>query len=152
MPQPQPWLETLNRASSVASLLCAIDCTVFPLLLAILPLLNVAGPSSGLIEQAAHAAAIWFVAPVGAAAVLSNALQHRKALVLLWGLAGVACVLLANVHLPHTLLLWHVPHALGQWLHAHHAAINVGGCALLLSSQRYAHKLLVSMGKCCVRC
>ena len=93
--------------------------------------------------------ALWFVAPIGGAAVATNFLQHKRALVGAWGFAGVALVLLANVHLPHSLLGWHVPHALEHALHDNHRLINVAGCALLLSSQRYAHNLLEKMGACC---
>ena len=56
-----------------------------------------------------------------------------------------ALVLAANIHLPHSVL----PHAIDHFLHAWHSTINVMGCALLLSSQRYAHTLLERMGKCC---
>ena len=52
-------------------------------------------------------------------------------------------------YLPHVLLGWHVPHSLEHFLHARHEVINVMGCGLLLSSQRYAHKELEKMGKCC---
>ena len=148
---PQPaWVSQLNKVSNFASLLCAIDCTVFPILLALLPLINVAGPSAAWLHQAAHSVALYFVAPIGGAAVVSNAVQHRKPLVFGWGLCGVALVLLANIHLPHA--LEHVIpafHTFEHWLHANHSIINVMGCVLLLSSQRYAHKLLEDMGKCC---
>ena len=142
------WTDKLNKVSTFASVLCAIDCTVFPVLLALLPLINVAGPSSAWLHKAAHAVALYFVAPVGGAAVLSNAAQHRKPLVLGWGLSGVALVLLANIHLPHALehLL---PPAVDRFLHARHSLINVMGCALLLSSQWYSHRLLEAAGKCC---
>ena len=144
------WMQNINKASTFASILCAIDCTVFPILLALLPLVNVAGGGASVwLHHAAHAVAIWFVAPIGGAAVLSNALQHRKPLVLGWGLSGVLLVLLANVHLPHAILGWHVPHALEHFLHARHSMINIAGCGLLLSSQYYSHKILEAMGKCC---
>ena len=147
---PATWVRKLNQVSNVASLLCAIDCTVFPILLALLPLAGFASAdASAWIHQAAHAVAIGFVAPVGGGAVLSNWLQHKDARVGIWGLSGVALVLLANVHLPHAIFAWHVPHALEDALHANHRLINVAGCALLLSSQRYAHIMLERMGKSC---
>ena len=146
VPSPAPsWVDRLNRLSTFASLLCAIDCTVFPILLAVLPLLNIAGPSAAWVHKAAHAVALWFVVPIGGAAVSSNALQHRRPLVFLWGLSGVALVLAANIHLPHSVL----PHAVDHFLHAWHSTINVMGCALLLSSQWFSRRLLVEMGKCC---
>ena len=144
------WVERLNKVSNFASSVCAIDCTVFPILLAVLPLINVAGGGMhAWLHKAAHAVALYFVAPVGGAAVASNALQHRKAHIFGWGFSGIALVLLANIHLPHVLLGWHVPHSLEHWLHAKHSIINVTGCVLLLSSQWYAHRVLERMGKCC---
>jgi hypothetical protein len=129
------WTARLNRVSNFASILCAIDCTVFPVLLALLPLANVLPGSAEWLHHAAHAVALWFVAPVGSSAVLFNASQHRKPLVALWGLSGVALVLLANLHL-------HVfPHAIEVFLHRRHSIINVCGCILLLSSQWYAHRI-----------
>lgn len=144
------WLERLNSASRFASILCAIDCTVFPILLAVLPLINLSGAgASAWLHKAAHAVALYFVAPIGGAAVASNALQHKKLPIFAWGLSGLTLILLANIHLPHELLGWHVPHALEHFLHARHEVVNVMGCGLLLSSQWYAHKVLEKMGKCC---
>ena len=54
----------------------------------------------GLDPWAAHAVAIWFVAPVGGGAVISNWFRHKKPLVGLWGMSTLL-VLLANIHLPH---------------------------------------------------
>ena len=48
-----PWLGRLNKVSNVASILCAIDCTVFPVLLTLLPILNMG--SSGKYEVRRHA-------------------------------------------------------------------------------------------------
>lgn len=136
-------LQRVNRVSTFASILCAIDCTVFPLMLTVLPLINVVatGAATAWLCAASHFCALWFVGPIGGLAVAGNLLQHRQALVGLWGFAGIALILLANIHLPHVVLGMHVPHAIGQFLHGHHSVINVLGCALLLSSQRYAHRL-----------
>ena len=49
------WLERLNKVSNMASVLCAIDCTVFPVLLTLLPILNMG--SSGKYEVCRHASA-----------------------------------------------------------------------------------------------
>ena len=142
------WVQRLNKISTLASILCAIDCTVFPILLAVLPLINVAGPSAAWLHEVAHAVALYFVGPIGGAAVASNALQHRNPFVLGWGLSGVSLVFLANIHLPHAIEHL-IPHAVEDFLHMQHSLINVMGCALLLSSQRYSHRPLERMGKCC---
>jgi hypothetical protein len=141
-------LERLNKVSNFASILCAIDCTVFPIMLTVLPLVSAvstAGAQAWL-HEASHACALWFVGPVGGTAVLTNWMQHKKPWVGLWGLTGVATILLANIHLPHVILGMNI-HAFGHMLHDWHEPINVMGCILLLSSQRYAHSL-VSCGDC----
>jgi len=53
--EKKPWLERLNKVSNMASILCAIDCTVFPVLLTLLPILNMG--SSGKYEVRRHAPA-----------------------------------------------------------------------------------------------
>jgi len=140
-----PWMEKLNKISNVASILCAIDCTVFPVLLTLLPILNLgsSGKYEVLLHAVSHKVALYFVAPVGGAAVATNFLQHRNPLVLLWGMAGLSLVLLANVHLAF------LPHVVDHLLHEWHSLVNVMGCATLLSSQWYAHRLLHKMGKDC---
>lgn len=141
-------LQRLNKVSNIASILCAIDCTVFPLLLTILPLVSVVstGGATAWLHQVSHACALWFVGPVGGMAVVGNWIQHKRALVGLWGFAGIALIMLANIHLPQVIIGMHVPQAIAHFIHAHHSVINVLGCILLLSSQRYAHTLTTS---CC---
>mmetsp|Transcript_42938 Transcript_42938/g.79792 ORF Transcript_42938/g.79792 Transcript_42938/m.79792 type:complete len:303 (-) Transcript_42938:105-1013(-) len=137
------FVERVNRVSNFASILCAIDCTVFPLLLTLLPIINAAssGAASAWLHKASHACALWFVGPVGGLAVTFNLLQHKRPLVGLWGYCGIAIILLANIHLPHVILGLHVPHGIAHGLHERHEIINIFGCALLLSSQRFAHSL-----------
>jgi len=94
------WRTQLNRVSLFASLACAVDCTVFPVLLAALPLIGAisTGGATAWLHKASHAAALWFVGPVGGLAVAANWFQHKRAFVALWGLSGIALIILANVH------------------------------------------------------
>lgn len=141
-------MDRLNKVSDVASILCAIDCTVFPLLLTVLPLVSAvstAGATAWL-HEASHACALYFVGPVGGLAVITNWIQHKRPLVGLWGVTGITAIILANMHLPHVLLGVNI-HAFAHALHEWHTPINVMGCILLLSSQRYA-RTLVHCGNC----
>lgn len=135
------WTSRINKAATFASVLCAIDCTVLPALLVLVP---VAG-SSALLHKLAHAVSLYFVLPIGGFAVLANYLQHRKVRLGLWGLSGLLLILLANLHFPHGL----IPHMIEETLHEAHEIINVLGCALLLSSQWVSHRALHAMGKDC---
>mmetsp|Transcript_12944 Transcript_12944/g.39510 ORF Transcript_12944/g.39510 Transcript_12944/m.39510 type:complete len:217 (+) Transcript_12944:40-690(+) len=139
------WQPRLVRVSVVASILCAIDCTILPAMLVLVPALNLGGSSSAFLHKVSHQAAIWFVTPIGSAALAANWFQHRCNLVGVWGMAGLCLILLANLHLPHGLL----PHTLEHALHAFHSVVSLTGCALLLSSQWYSNRLLRKMGKCC---
>lgn len=64
-----------------------------------------------MLHAISHKVALYFVAPVGGAAVATNFLQHRNPLVLLWGLTGLSFVLLANVHLAFLHARWLSPHS-----------------------------------------
>lgn len=143
VPPTNTWTERLTKLSTFASILCAIDCTVFPVLLLALPLVGVTGISSALVHRIAHACALYFVLPVGGAALLANFAQHRRPLVAMWGLSGLLLVLLSNAHLPFLLPI------IERVVHSAHELINVAGCGLLLSSQWYSHRVLHQEGKCC---
>merc|ERR1711865_1339589 len=56
----------------------AIDCTVFPVLLTLLPILNMgsSGKYEVMLHAISHKVALYFVAPVGGAAVATTFLQH----------------------------------------------------------------------------
>lgn len=61
--------ELLSKFTVAASILCAIDCTVFPALLAILPAAEVLGdPQWGGVDlhELSHQAALYVVLPIGA--------------------------------------------------------------------------------------
>jgi hypothetical protein len=139
------WQSRLGRVSAVASILCAVDCTVLPALLVIVPALNIAGASSAGLHEISHLVAVWFVAPVGGAALTANWFQHRRNWVGVWGLSGLLLVLFANLHLPHGFL----PSPMYRMVHGFHSLISLAGCALLLSSQWYSTRLLQNAGRCC---
>mmetsp|Transcript_75391 Transcript_75391/g.125699 ORF Transcript_75391/g.125699 Transcript_75391/m.125699 type:complete len:207 (-) Transcript_75391:405-1025(-) len=137
----QKWTARINTISTCASILCAIDCTVLPVLLVLLPVAS----GSALLHTVAHMASAYFVLPIGGAAVTANYVQHRKPVLGLWGLAGLLLIAVANIHLPHGLM----SHAVEELLHQSHEVINVLGCALLLSSQWISHRTLHALGKDC---
>ncbi|KAL1526003.1 hypothetical protein AB1Y20_020827 [Prymnesium parvum] len=131
----------INRASAAASLLCALDCTVLPALLLLLPL---AGGSAAL-HKLSHTLSLYFVLPVGGAALAANFAQHREAALGLCGLCGLALIGLAHAPLPAALL----PRAVDALLHRAHDSLGLLGCALLLASQWLSHRKLHAMGKEC---
>merc|ERR1712187_82116 len=98
-------LNGMSNAASTASVLCAIKCTVFPLLIAVLPFIKafVPGCSSCWLHQVSRTAALYFVGPVSSLAVGANWAQHERVEVGIWGFSGIVLILLANLRLPHAI-------------------------------------------------
>jgi hypothetical protein len=187
--------DRLVQASNFASALCVLDCTVLPLLT--IGLSIIAGLSSspmhshhhhhaaaataaasglggtaaqqllGMLHEWGHAAALYFVVPIGTLAAIVNyvAVHRSKRIVGLAGL-GVLLVLAANSGgvgglcgsatgaaasnsgLGHT--LHHVLHLVHHgWLHR---VTNLAGCALLLTSNHLSKQRQASCANPDCRC
>jgi len=122
------WRSQLLQAGNFASLLCAVDCTVLPVVTLMFPLMGMAAPSSlDWLHEAGHAVALGFVLPVGGSATLLNYFYaHRQRSIASLGCLGLVLVTVANV--PHSALhlldqrQWFVLHSL---LHAtNHGSIH----------------------------
>merc|ERR1712232_1111631 len=132
-----------------ASFLCVIDCTVFPLLTVVFPLLGVA-TSSPLLESEwlhdlGHSVALSCVMPVGGLAATTNFLSHKKISLLSMSILGLMLVYAANGHGGPILSL--IPHEIAHELHCTgplHRAVNLTGCGLLLGSNFLSRTLGLS--------
>ncbi|CEM12007.1 unnamed protein product [Vitrella brassicaformis CCMP3155] len=89
-------------ATTVLSVLCAIECVLLPPLLAIAPLLGVVGEhTNDQIHSAVDVAVFWVLLPIGGLSVLMNYTRHRILRLFALGAFGVA--LLYFSHIPaHT--------------------------------------------------
>ncbi|EPT29719.1 MerC mercury resistance protein [Toxoplasma gondii TgCatPRC2] len=134
---------SLSDWSSFAAVLCAIDCTVLPALVAVLPVLGLIGDAEGAHEQLhhySHLAAFYVVLPLGLITLVINYTQHRRPHLLLWGLLGLSIVFVAHSH--HRVPL---PHWLHEIVH-HHTAVGVLGSAVLISSNFFSHRAIHGHG------
>nr|CEL66657.1 TPA: hypothetical protein BN1204_024680 [Neospora caninum Liverpool] len=132
---------SLSDWSSFAAVLCAIDCTVLPALAAVLPVLGFIGDTDGAHEHIHYysdMAAFYVVLPLGFITLMTNYLQHRRTLLLLWGLTGLSIVFVAHSH--HSIPL---PHWLHDIVHDH-AVVGVLGSAALISSNYFSHRAIHS--------
>ena len=138
------WKLRLLQISNIASILCVIDCTVLPAVTIFLPILGIAASAERAkwLADVGHSIALWFVMPVGGLAATMNYLTHKKAKLSALAALGLTLIYAANGHggpilsrLPH-----HLAHNLhcGTWLHR---ATNLFGCACLLGSNYYSHKI-----------
>lgn len=97
------WKETLLRFSTIASILCVIDCTILPILTIVLPLLGMVSavntilPFNHLVHHYGHLMTIYFVLPIGFFATTINFLyNHRKKWITAIGWCGLLLILAAN--------------------------------------------------------
>jgi MerC mercury resistance protein len=147
------WKDRLRQLSNVASILCAIDCTVLPILTVLLPLGGVVAISTPWLHQLSHQVALYFVVPVGLLTTGINAWSQSGAtrrdggwvLAAAMGLLGVVLVGLANASDNAAVFGW-LPMA---WRHAaHHGLthrlVNLAGCALLWSSNYWSRRQCAS--------
>jgi MerC mercury resistance protein len=154
-PTTTTWKDRLRQLSNVASILCAIDCTVLPRLTVLLPLGGVAAISTPWLHTLSHQVALYFVVPVGLLTTGMNAASQSGAtttrrnggwvLATAMGLLGVVLVGLANAS-DHAALFGWLPLA---WRHAAHHGwthrlVNVAGCALLWSSNYWSRRQCAS--------
>eukprot|EP01083_Nonionella_stella_P082520 227784_1 len=137
--------ERLSNAANFASLLCVVDCTLLPLVTVLLPVIGLGASSSmaKTVHDLGHSLAMFFVLPVGGLASTMNYLNHKKkSLAALAGI-GLSCVYAANAGhgAPLVSLL---PSSMAHKLHCGsmiHRAVNICGCACLLSSNYLGRKI-----------
>lgn len=125
----------LTEVGTAATILCAIDCTVFPVVLTALPLAQLMDPAtSHHIAHMVHGVALYFVLPIGSLAVGTNFAQHKRFDIAGLGAAGVLTIAAAHLSV------------LPEWVTAYQAWLNTAGCAGLLASGWLSHRVLHQHG------
>lgn len=146
-------VETLLQLSSIASLLCVVDCTILPL---VTLLLSFTGPGPGLmggassatflstwLHELGHSIALFFVLPVGFFAATMNFLAHRKPLISSLAVLGLLLIYISNGQggMIFSLIPNNISHALNCGDMAHKVC-NITGCMLLMGSNYISHKTM----------
>ncbi|CEM32767.1 unnamed protein product [Vitrella brassicaformis CCMP3155] len=141
----------LSEFATLASILCALDCTVLPAFMATVPILGLASPDKfAALHALSHKLALYVMVPIGAMAVGSNYAQHKRFPLALWGVLGVAAIFAAHVDVASVLV--GVPASIALWIHSKHQLISVFGAANLIASNYYSHQLTHDHdehGHCC---
>jgi len=135
--------QKISKVANFASILCAIDCTVLPLVTVTLSLLGIAASPSQLkwLHELGHSVALFFVLPVGGLATTMNFIAHRHILPSSFAFLGLFLIYLTNGH--GGPILSKIPHGLIHPLHHNmliHRVVNLTGVACLLGSNYYLHR------------
>ena len=164
----------LSKFASLAALLCALDCTVLPLLSLLLPFLSFLPPSLAFshesLHKVSHAASIYFVLPVGSTAAILNFLTSKskspstKYLPLASSLLGLFLILATNTPLTSLPILGSLfpsslshsltcPGAFGggglKEFFSLHRVVNLTGAGMLIWGNNKGHKGTHEEGECC---
>lgn len=152
------WNEKLTKIANIASILCAIDCTVLPLFNVALSFLGVFKTSSVVNQELIHAIghyfANYFVLPVAGTVSIMHFVTNKRLPSLLTAV-GMSFVYVTNSHggpilklLPHDLL--HILHHNPVW----HRVVNLTGVACMLGANYLSKRMgcsahTVSGDECC---
>lgn len=142
----------LRQVSNIASILCAMDCTIMPVITVALPLvgiLDLEPQQMQALHHLSHQLALYFVLPIGTLTTALNYQDHRHKGITSLGVAGLGTIGLANSSWAASALTTVVDpfffsntaggfdtivQALQQHDSAMHRVANTLGCAGLLSS------------------
>lgn len=161
----------LSEWSNFAAVLCALDCTILPLLTAAIPFAGLLANSQDLetVHEIARWVALYVVLPLGGFAVSSNFLQLRKKRLFLMGVCGLGLVFASHAwghEQSHDHKLnddkvaaaaaptatkqqqqqqpqqqQHSADLLIQQIQIHHSLVSFLGASLLLASNFLSHRL-----------
>eukprot|EP01068_Selenidium_serpulae_P006973 Selendium_serpulae@DN456_c0_g1_i1.p1 len=135
---------SLNSVSTFATFICIIDCTLYPIFLAVVSIFDLVDSKDlAWIHDLTHWCTNFIVIPIGLFAVCSNFLQLKMPRYFFWGLGGL--LLIAGAHdLGHAA----VPGA--QFIHDHHTLISIIGGGNLIASNVMSKRVMAASGiKCC---
>jgi len=148
------WNEKITKIANIASILCAIDCTVLPLFSVALSFLGIFKTSTvsahnELIHHIGHLFATYFVLPVaGTVAIMHFA--TKKYIPSIVTALGMSFVYVTNSHGGPILAL--LPHELHHVLHHNpvwHRVVNLSGVALMLVANYLSKRMGCADDKCC---
>mmetsp|Transcript_5962 Transcript_5962/g.8682 ORF Transcript_5962/g.8682 Transcript_5962/m.8682 type:complete len:224 (+) Transcript_5962:49-720(+) len=152
------WRRHMIRLSNCASILCVIDCTVFPILTLVLSALGIVDGNdhdSHLLDwlhELGHAVALYFVLPVGSTTAIFGYFSHQKIIITVAAFLGLCLIALSNMGHPNSgkdtgeWFLFHLFHE-GQT----HQLSNIIGCCLLLWSNQQSRRMHTCKDKNCER-
>jgi MerC mercury resistance protein len=123
--------EKFRMASNLATLICILDCTLLPMAMILLPVLNL-GIQLETIHRLGHIIAVFLVIPIGALTTILNFVSHRRLPLLSISFIGLTLIWSCNSHAVPLEFFHH-----GIW----HRILNILGCIALLSSNYFSHRL-----------
>jgi len=132
--------QKILQVSNIASLLCAIDCTILPVITLILPLIGIGASSEQeeWMHHMGHKVAMYFVLPVGGLAAVMNYTSHKKISLTLVSFLALFLIFAVNASCDSPILSI-LPHEIVHLLHdgVAHRCVNIFGCGLLLALNYY---------------
>jgi len=130
------WKRTLNKISTTASVLCAIECALQPVILTALPLMGALDARAiGSFHNAGKLLASYVVLPVGGAAVAFNFMEHRRVAISGLGVFGLGLIWGAHRSRPIGVF----GSRFANIFRVNHNLVSILGATALVSSNYMSH-------------
>ena len=154
----------LKEFTIFASFLCAIDCTIFPILLTLLPAAEFLSPANvKSIHEISHQVALYVVLPLGSTTTITNYILNKNKLWTAVSLGALSLIFASNI--PHQGIVYDflvesgdeilnfldLSPTMKEIFHEMHTSriYNTSGCIMLMASSYFSHKGSHNEGKCC---
>jgi len=130
------WKRTVSKISTAASVLCAIECALQPVVLTALPLMGALDARAiGSFHNAGKMLAQYVVLPVGGAAVAFNYMEHRRLSISGLGVFGLGLIWGAHRSRP----IGFFGSTITNLFRANHNLLSILGATALVSSNYMSH-------------
>ncbi|SBS84279.1 conserved Plasmodium protein, unknown function [Plasmodium ovale curtisi] len=147
----------LNKISSIASLICLIDCVLIPIITVVLSLINVVSNSQSdhghtsednhhpEWHEAVEKIALYLMTPIISLTTIYNFSQLRNIPLLLFALIGIALFVLSHAHIDFN------SENVNTFFKRYHIPIAIIGAICLVSTNYVAHEMLKAknLDHCC---
>ncbi|CRG93007.1 conserved Plasmodium protein, unknown function [Plasmodium gallinaceum] len=135
---------SLNRISSIASIICLIDCTLIPILMFTLSIFNIVDYEIVYFNHLSDILALFVMAPICSLCIIFNYYQLKNVLLLLWGVFGIILFTISHGH-------FSINEKINIFLQKFHIIISLFSILILLSNNYVSQKILKknNLDNCC---
>ncbi|CRH00425.1 conserved Plasmodium protein, unknown function [Plasmodium relictum] len=135
---------SLNKVSSIASIICLIDCTLIPIMMFALSIFNVVDNEIVYFNHISDILALFVMTPICFLCILFNYYQLKNMFLLIWGIFGITLFIISHGH-------FSINEKINIFLQKFHIAISLISILILLSNNYVSQRILKknNLDNCC---
>ncbi|ETW53402.1 hypothetical protein PFUGPA_04417 [Plasmodium falciparum Palo Alto/Uganda] len=135
---------SLNRISSIASIICLLDCIIIPIVMFTLSVFNIFNSKLAHLHEISDILALYIMTPICSLCILFNFIQLNNVLLLTWGIFSVILFVISHGH-------FNIGPKCNELLEKYHVFISILSIILLLSNNYTSQKMIKkrNLDHCC---